>query len=258
MAEEPVIENEFPAYRAISAMAVTSLLFGVLSILCFADSWFLVAAVAAIVTGALATRKIQRLPDVLTGRALAQAGIGMGLVFGLASITTEAVQGFIRSREALKFANEYVGALRGGGLAKAIWYRIPPAGRKETTPEQALEEMTKGNRDASMFEMQTAQMQTLVKRLDSSAEETFSVVEVERHGLEGLDPYALVLLRLAGPGDKEKEIPPHDDYALVIIKGKINGKVYEWRVDDLIYPYKPKTHVVKAKPVDDGHGHGGH
>ena len=75
-----VIENEIPAYRAISPLAVLSLVLGLLSLLCFTDPSFLVVAALAVTAGLLADRKIQRMPDVLTGRRLAQAGVALGLL----------------------------------------------------------------------------------------------------------------------------------------------------------------------------------
>ncbi len=86
------IENEIPTYRAVSTLAVASLLFGLISGLAFADFNFLVAAALAVGVGALALRKIRRQPDVLTGSGFAQAGIILGLAFALSSVTYTFVQ----------------------------------------------------------------------------------------------------------------------------------------------------------------------
>jgi hypothetical protein len=254
--EAPIIENELPAYRAISRMAVFSLILGLASILCFTDGWFLVAAAGAVVTGALATRKISRLPEVLTGSGLAQAGIALGLIFGLASVTVDFVQGKIREREARKFANEYLTELKTGILTNCVWYKLPPGARKTLPKEKALAEMERGAgpEPGRMIE-QFGPYRELLKRLSASPSETIQVEGVERQGLERLEPYAIVVYRLTGPGDPANKILPHD-YAMMLIKGKVEGNKYEWYIDDLRYPYVPNTHVPTPAPVDDGHGHG--
>jgi len=94
------IENELPAYRAISPQAVVALICGLLAILSFANLYFLAFAAAAIGLGLLAERKIRRDPEIWTGRGLAHAGAALGLVFGLSAVTSEVVQGYLRSRSA--------------------------------------------------------------------------------------------------------------------------------------------------------------
>ena len=49
--------------------------------------------------------------------------------------------------------------------------------------------------------------------------------------------------------------PKKQQYALAILKGVPKGKQYEWWVDDVRFPYKPKSYVAPAKAPDDGHGH---
>ena len=72
------IENELPAYRAISTRAIFSLLFGSLAIFCFAHPIFYAIAALAVVLGVLAHRAIRQYPDMLTGHGLANAGIALG------------------------------------------------------------------------------------------------------------------------------------------------------------------------------------
>ncbi|MBX6312515.1 MAG: DUF4190 domain-containing protein [Isosphaeraceae bacterium] len=158
------IENEIPAYRAISPMAVFSLVLGVLSALSFADYWFLGAAVAAIGTGWLADRKIRRLPDVLTGRGLAQAGIGLGLMFGLSSVTIGAVQYALLVRDAERFARSYAQVLRSGDLAQALHYKLAPQARRQQKPEETLKQFQQAARDPAMFETEVAGLRGLFAR----------------------------------------------------------------------------------------------
>lgn len=251
---QPVIENEIPAYRAISRLAVLSLVLGVLSVFCFADLTFLVAAVAAVVTGYLAERRIQRLPEILTGRGLAQAGLALGLIFGLAALTTDQVQSFLRKRDATRFANLYIGVLKKGSFDDCLWYRVPPSVRKNMSPADAVAQMQKSARDPSMMENQVGPIRAIKDRLASDPKETLTFSSIEQQGLEGLDPYALAVLRLAGPGSKR--FPNKEEFALLVLKGNRDGNKLDWWIENFEYPYKPKTHVMATKPVDDGHGHG--
>src|SRR3954469_19234646 len=56
------IENEIPAYRAISPMAIGSLVLGLISALSFADTTFLAASVLAVAAGIYAQWKIRKMP----------------------------------------------------------------------------------------------------------------------------------------------------------------------------------------------------
>ena len=58
----PAIENELPAYRAISPHAVVGLIAGVLAVISFASLYFLAFAVIAILLGIYADRRIRRSP----------------------------------------------------------------------------------------------------------------------------------------------------------------------------------------------------
>ena len=76
---DSVIENELPAYRAISVRAVFSLVCGAIAIFTFAHPFFYLAAILAVVLGIVAHRAIRQHPDMLTGHGIANAGIALGL-----------------------------------------------------------------------------------------------------------------------------------------------------------------------------------
>ncbi len=65
--------------------------------------------------------------------------------------------------------------------------------------------------------------------------------------------FALALFEVHGPGSKE--FPEKEQFALAILKGLREGKQYEWWVEDIRFPYKPRTYVAPTKAPDDGHGH---
>src|SRR5260370_23072337 len=120
------IENELPTYRAISPGAVVSLIFGILAVLSFASWYFLAFAAAAIVVGVLSGRKIQKMPDVLTGNGIAQAGIALGRIFGLTAVTIVTVQSALRERQAAAFGPAYEKVLSKGSPNYLLFYNPPP------------------------------------------------------------------------------------------------------------------------------------
>jgi len=247
-----VIENEIPAYRAISPLAIASLLFGALSILSFAHGFFLISAALAVVLGLVADRKIGRFSDVLTGRGFAQAGIGLGLCFGLATVTTSAVQGYLRSNSASRFAADYARVLQDKTMEDALWYQAPPEGRKKKTSDQIVKEMKETMTEPGAFETQTASLRELKTRLEKDKDTKLRFSKIESHGVDGLSTFAAALLELAEPDAKHAH---GDEFAMVIMKADSIGGRYEWKVDEIKYPYKPATFVPTSKPVDDGHGH---
>jgi len=246
------IENEIPAYRAISPLAITSLILGALSILSFAHWFFLGFAALAIVLGFLADRKIGRFSDVLTGRGLAQAGIGLGLIFGLASVTTAAVQGYLRSSAATRFATAYAQVLQDKPVEEALWYQVPPEERKTKTPGQVAKEMREGTPDPGAFEMQTGALRQLKDRLEKDKDTKVRFSKLESHGVDGLTAFATALLELTEPDAKHDH---GEEFALVLLKSDNTKGRFEWRVDEFQFPYKPASFVPASKPVDDGHGH---
>jgi hypothetical protein len=249
------IENELPTYRAISPRAVLSVLCGILALFSLAHPFFYLFAVLAVVFGFTADWNIQRYPDILTGRGLAQTGAALGLVFGLSIFTVSSVQGFIRTRNAEGFARYYAQVYKTRGLADVLWLGLPPAQRKNLSAEEVLTKLqTTKKKDAAMYYMKVGPLRNLKKRLDSSKDQEIHFLKLEREGSDGLTQIALALYEVHGP--ETKDYPAKEEYALAHLKGtKEGGKGYEWWVDDLTYPYKPETAAIPDKPVDDGHGH---
>jgi hypothetical protein len=257
------IENELPTYRAISNRAVFSVIFGVLASFSFANLGFLVFAVLAVVLGWTANLAIRRNPDILTGRRLANVGIAMGLVFGLTVLTYTMLQGFILGREATKFALAYAKILKDGSFGDALLYRQPPQIRENKTAadaEKDLADMRKKER--GMIDIRMAPLTNLRKAL-AAKDSHLDFVRIENQGVdEGhvgqITYYAAALYEVEGPAAKGAS--GGHQYALALLKGTTKGRHYEWWVDDIVYPYVPKTFQVAPKPVDDGHGHapGGH
>jgi hypothetical protein len=253
----PAIENEIPAYRAISGAAVVALILGILSILSMlASLYFLPLAVAAVVVGALADRKIRRYPDILTGRGLAQAGVGLGLIFGLSALTFATVQSLVRVTQAKSFARAYEKVIKDGSFADAVWLAQIPDARGSAGPDAFVEQSNKNSHSRTMFEERFHPLRELKKALAEKAD--FHFVRIESHGEQELTQFAGALY--AVHSHDAKNPADADRYALAVIKWDStpskNGP--PWWVFELIYPYKDNSFVAPArekKPGDDGHGH---
>jgi hypothetical protein len=262
-ASEPVIENEIPTYRAISARATLSVVFGLLSVFSFAHPFFYVFSILAIGFGIWAHQTIRRFPDMLTGQGLANAGIGLGLVFGLACGTFSTVQYVVRSRQARLFAEQYAQVLKSADLGQMLWYNAHPDLRKGKTSAQVLEELESRPREKRMMEENVGALSLLMnlqKRMASTKGQDAHFVQLEAvgddvgHGIE-VQIYALALYQIDGPASKA--FPSERQYALAIMKARPKGREYEWWVDSLVFPYTPKTYTPPEAPVGDGHDHGG-
>lgn len=271
----PAVENEIPAYRAISPLAVGSLLFGLASFLCFASQGFQFASIMAVVLGALALRKIQRRPDELTGRGLAQLGLALGLACGLSSATFNVVQDFILRSQAEKFLRgELLPILADRDTDGALWYKAPPARRRSMTPEQVRKAMDDPNApETSYLQTQAAGLLRLIEQLKGAPQATIEFGGIERTGQEELTPYVIALARItwsnagAAAHDHEEDgshdhahpptSAPSDraDHVAFILKSQRQGRSISWWIDECLYPYVPSSYQPKTKAVDDGHGH---
>lgn len=258
--QQSPIENELPTYRAISNRAVFSVICGVLASFSFADLTFLIFAALAVILGILANRAIQRTPDVLTGGRLANAGIAMGLIFGLTVITYTGIQNFMLKRGATRFAMEYARILKEGSLGDVLLYGEPPERRKEQTgaeKEKELEGMKAKER--MMAEQKLGPMMKLRKAL-AAKDARIHLLDIENYGLDqsitsGIYYFAAVLYEVEGAATKDGKGSAETQYALALFKGHVKGRHYEWWVEDTRFPYVPKSYKVETKPVDDGHGH---
>jgi hypothetical protein len=254
-----VIENELPTYRAISVQAVFSLVCGALAIFCFGHPFFYVAAILAVMFGFLAHRTIRQYPDMFTGRGLANAGIAMGLVFGLGTATYTTVQWYVRTSQAEKFGRRYAEILKSPRLGDFLQYSLHPDGRKDEQKDEFVKRFeTAQPKEKMMIETKYGQTLALRKRLQSSKDEHVEFVRIEAVGEDegqgGEIPiFAFALYEVHGPGSKE--FPEKQQYALAILKGRLKGKQYDWWVEDVRYPYTPQSYLPVAKAPDDGHGH---
>ena len=228
------IENELAAYRALSPLAVACFVFGLASSLVFTSLNFASLGGLAIVLGLLAHRHIRKLPDVLTGTKLANAGIGLALAFTLAAFTVSGVQGWIYGREAAKFARTYVDAIRDGTRDDLVYFQIPASQRVGKTPKRVVQEAMGGERDAVEFDMRNAGTTALAKRLGTNPRPTIEYAGIESQATDGLTLHASALVKITDPSGSKPE------YALVHLMGNLETPGYAWMVKELDYPHKTK------------------
>jgi hypothetical protein len=253
------IENELPAYRAISKAAVLSVLCGALSICSFAHPFFYLFGLVAVVLGFWANLSIKRYPDMITGSRLANAGVALGIVFSLTAVTVSSVQTYIRTRSAARFARAYAKTLEEPSQAKALWYNLPPLQRQKKSPTEMMQEFdaAKG-KERMAIDQRTMGLTKLRRQLASSPNTDVHFVRIENvgeddtHGAE-LNIFATALFEVHGAASTA--VSEKERFALGVLKARPKGRQYEWWVEDLIFPYTPRSYVAPEKPADDGHGH---
>jgi hypothetical protein len=247
------IENEFPTYRAISSLAVFSLILGLLSVFAFANLWFLLLTAGSVLCGWLAIRKIRRLPEILTGSSIASVGIGVGLLFGGSALTHQVVEDVMTTMDAKSFANHLIEVIKKEPADVILWYQENPEYRKKNTPEKVAESV-KTSKNPTQVDPYGAKVKPILmiqERLKSPGQD-LHYSKVESKLIIGLTIYANVLLEMDGPVTKEY---PNHDYALIqMIKNPGAGK-FDWVIKDFTYPYTPSSTVVEIPHEDDGHGH---
>ncbi len=257
-ATSPAIENEFPTYRAISSLAIFSLLLGLASVFSFASLWFLFFTAGSTISGWLAIRKIRKFPEILTGSSFAGAGIGIGLLFGLSAVTHEVVQDVITTMDAKRFANYYVDLLKDKNqpVYVPLWYEQPIEYRRspENTPEKAAEAVKKQRSPmmSDVYTAKTAGFNQIRQRLKSEKQE-LRYTRVEKKYIDGLTVYANVLIEVDGPATPDY---PSKTYALIQMTKEPGAGPNEWVVQDFKYPYTPQSAAIAVEhKSDDGHGH---
>ncbi len=250
----PAIENEIPAYRAISPMAIASVVLGLLAALSFADLTFLVAAVGAVGAGVLADRKVRRMPDVLTGRGIAQAGAFLGLIFGLGAVTHDRVDSYLRDRRLNAFADEIIKTLTDGDVTEVMWYKQPPSARAGKSPKELHQQaMSVDRMKRYEYESSVQQVEQLKAKLARGGR--LRRKGIESAGYQDLQPYGSVLVEIEGL--PEPQSPHESNLIALVLRGEKKDGQYKWFLMNLSTDHKRgEGYTPPPKPVDDGHGHG--
>lgn len=254
------IENELPTYRAISPLAVTSLLFGLASVFTFADHWFALFGAAAVVSGVLALRRITRFPDMLTGAAFARAGVLLGLCFTLAAITFGVVRNVAVKRDAEAFARAYGKLLATRDVANCAFFHQVPEQRYGLTAQKAMDEIKK-NSDQMTKANYAEGIEDINRSLEKAGKDaSIEFSHLEAYGYDGVTPYAAAVYKIHGADDAGKiadRLALFELYTVAEYDAKRDTAAIKapWYYRDVTFPYESRTFKPKVKPVDDGHGH---
>lgn len=251
----PALDYVVPAYRAVSPMAVVSLILGLSAILCFASLNFLAVSAAAIVTGLLAVRKIRRFPDMLTGIGLARSGVALGLIFAVASVTSNGLQYAVQRLEGSRFASAFADVLETQPIDYVVWYQVPSDQRKRTSPKQAMDELVKSAPDPAMIDMRLGTAKALKARIASGPGHKVEYEGLQSVGPDGLDVMAVGRYKVTGP--TSERFPDAEQQALAVFKATVNSGRYNWRLEELVFPYNGKDAYTPSPAAASGGGEGG-
>jgi hypothetical protein len=260
------LENELSGYKSISGSAIFSAIMGGLSALMFVDWKFLFFPVLAIFFGATSLRRINRYADIYTGQKIAQAGIGLAVIFTLVSVTTGYAYKIKLNNEVTAYSRNLEQVLQTGSANEMLFLKIPISQRGDLTPDKAAaERITTAPESKVQHENEMKPLNDIVAaRSKPGAKLEF--IDVEAAGYDLLTPYAFALYSVTAPAaphvHKEGDVHDHHEessnepnYLMVEIKGEKAAGKFSWYVSQIQYPYKRGTAKIKAAPVDDGHGH---
>jgi hypothetical protein len=243
------IENELPTYRAISSWAVASLVLGLISLISFASLTFVAASVAAIACGAAAQRSVRRYPDLVTGTGLANLGITLGLVSGLAAPTLSTVQHSIIGRQAREYSTQLIETLESKGMAEAYWLGQHPQVRAQMTPQGLMTDLENTpEQEMAGPDTRLSSLRSISQRL-ASGDQHIHFDEIEGRGFSGITPFAYVRVMLDGP---ETDEFPAVQYALFRVEGTDYEGQRQWYIKDVVFPYESGS---RANVVESAHGH---
>ena len=185
------IENEIPAYRAISPLAIYSLILGALSILSFAPlvlPEFRRGRGVARLPGRSEDRPLLRRLDgtrIRTGgdRARADLRPGVGDDHGGPGVPQDERGHPLRRRPTRRSSRTSRWRMPSG-------IRPLPSDRKKKTGDQIAKEMKEGMPDPDAFEMQTWSLRQLKTRLEKDKDTKLRFSKIESHGVDGLTTFA--------------------------------------------------------------------
>src|SRR6185437_14991511 len=130
--------------------------------------------------------------------------------------TISLVQGYLDRRAATVFAKQYVGILKEGTIAEAVFYQLPPFQREDRKPDEIYKEL-QGQPGPSSLESRYGPTLKIKERLSSDPGEDIHFVKIETTGAEDLATYAAALIELHGPGTKK--FPEKEQFAMLLLKG---------------------------------------
>jgi len=263
------LENELSGYKSISGGAIFSMMLGLMSVLMFVDMKFFFIPLVGLLIGFRSLRRIQRYSDVYSGLKLAQAGIGLSVIFSLVSFATSYAFQFTLDRDVTDFGKSLEEVLNSGRPEDLLFLKIMPSQRGDLTPDKVMADRMASGMEGKMT------LETEIRPFKEFAEARKSILspvqmdKIEASGYDRLTPYAFVRYSFEtkakphehkeGEADHDHDHGPADEggmkYAMLQMKAeKFEGRT-RWYLGDFVYPYQANTAKLKEAGAHDGHGH---
>ncbi len=287
-------ENELSGYKAINGAAIFSAIMGAASLLMFVDTYFFFVPLLAVLFGILALRRIKRFPDVYTGLKMAQAGIGLAVLFSLVSLSISFAYQFTLNKNAQAYADSLTDVLKARRPEELLFLKVPESQRGDLTPDKLVAQRLEGGVEGKMsVETDLKPLKQIVADREAPGA-SVAFDQIELAGYDKLTPFAFLRYSISGgaaphehkegeahdhkegdghdhkdgDGHDHKEGDGHDHsapvasatsgepkYVMIQIKGEKHKGRNAWYISDIVYPYKKGTATPKVEAVDDGHGH---
>jgi hypothetical protein len=224
-AEYHDLESPTVAYHSVSALAIVSLLVGLLSPLAFAHELWWALPIAGIALSVVAFVRIDRSEGILVGRWAALVGLAISLVCGAGAITQATTRRLWLAYRAERMAERFVELLREGKTREAhqLWTR--PV--YQLAPGSDLAELYNQNAPLAKEYEGFLEREVIRDLLSLTDEGEFQHLRTRLTFSDYYRDYLMVFYRLHGPtktGQIDKEIK------FVIEHAKDEDGQERWRV----------------------------
>ncbi|MGI9427433.1 MAG: hypothetical protein ACR2NM_02165 [Bythopirellula sp.] len=127
--------DEWGQYRSLSTLSVIAFVLGLCSVVTFASPLLLLLPLAAASAALLALRGIAASQGSLSGATLARWGLGLAIVFGVASFARVHVRDLIMRQQAERVARQWL-ALAADGQAETMMDLMSRAAVEKVSPSE--------------------------------------------------------------------------------------------------------------------------
>jgi len=132
--------DDFGNYKAISAMAMASLLVGALSATALIGVPLWIVPLVGILLSCLALVRIDRSAGTLIGRPLALAGLALAIGFGTAALAAQVNSQYLTALKAQQVASQWFQALAQGEPQVAHHWTVTPTSRAASAGPDSLKD----------------------------------------------------------------------------------------------------------------------
>lgn len=205
-------ENELSGYKAINGAAIFSIVMGVASLLMFVDTNFFFVPLLAVVFGALALRRIKKFPEVYTGLKMAQAGIGLSVLFSLVAFSIGFAYQFNLNKDAQAYADSLADVIKSRRPEELLFLKVPESQRGDLTPDKLIAQRMEGGVEGKMsVETDLKPLKQIVADRESPGA-SLAFDQIELAGYDKLTPFAFLRYSISGGSapHEHKEGEAHD------------------------------------------------